>query len=368
MTLSFHARYFDGQSSRAHPVVATVEDGRIRVQGEAFARDFALADTRVSERLQHAPRLLTFADGSYCEVADHATLDAVLAAAGLRDSLVVRSQNRWPYAIAALAATLLTLLLGYLYALPWAARIAARFVPPEIEARIGREALAYMDRGVFQPTRLPEQQRARLVARFAEIAPRDARPYRVEFRSSLIGPNALALPDGTILITDELVLLADKDEAVLGVLAHELGHIEHRHLLRRLIASTLIGAVVTLLVGDASALASALPATLAELRYSRDMEREADDYAIQTLRAHGLPLEPLADLFEKMEAAYRRPSARPADGSGDRTEGAARSDRDAGDSGSAFEAYLSTHPATAERVQKLRAAAAQRQGDGGSRR
>jgi Zn-dependent protease with chaperone function len=335
---SFPARYFDGQSSRAHEVTATVDGAALRLRGEGVERDFTLAEARVSERLRHAPRLVTFADGSYCEVSDHAALDAVLADTGFADSWVVRWQNRWPYAVGALVATVAALVLAYLYVLPWGAEVAARHIPPELEARIGQEAVEWIDRRFFEPTRLPEERRARLVARFAEIAPKGARDYRIEFRRSRIGPNALALPGGTILMTDELVQLADSDDAVLGVLAHELGHIEHRHLLRRLITSTVTGAIATLLAGDASGIATAVPATLADLSYSRDMEREADDYAIATLRANGLPLAPLADLFEKMERAHEQRRAKD-DGPDIRLDG-----------------YLSTHPDTAERVRKLRAA------------
>src|SRR5262249_21469623 len=160
----------------------------------------------------------------------------------------------------------------------------------------------------------------------------DARTYRIEFRRSRIGPNALAFPGGVIVMTDELVALAPSDEAVLGVLAHELGHLEGRHLLRRLITSTVTGAVTTLLTGDAGGIATARPAALADLSSSRDMEREADEYAIERLHEAGLPLAPLADLLEKMEAerAERTKSA---------TKGSVR-----------LEGYLSTHPDTAERV------------------
>lgn len=339
MDRTFVARYFDGQSSRAHEVTATVGDGRVVLHGATIERAFALAGTRVSERLDRAPRLITFADGSYCEVTDQDALDAVLAATGFRDSLVVRVQRRWRYVLGAGLATIGVIAVGYLYVLPWAARIAADQVPADIEANIGRDAVAMIDRNFFEPTRLPAARQHEIAQKFAAIAPKDAREYRIEFRRSRIGPNALAFPGGMIVLTDELVELAPDDEAILGVLAHELGHIQRRHLLRRLITSTVTGAVATLLVGDASGIATALPATLADLSYSRDMEREADDYAIDRLHNAGLPLAPLADLLEKMEAAHE-----------ERT-------KSRGGSGVRLDGYLSTHPDTAERARKLRATA-----------
>ena len=80
-------------------------------------------------------------------------------------------------------------------------------------------------------------------------------------------------------------------------------------------------------------------AAQAQLNFSRDMEREADDYAIERLHDAGLPITPLADLLEKMEAAHE-----------ERT-------KSRGGSAVRLEGYLSTHPGTAERVQKLRGTA-----------
>ncbi len=331
----FAASYFDGRQSRPHPVQATVAGDRIELSGEGIACSFSLSDTRVSERLRHAPRLLTFADGSYCEVADQRALDPVLLATGFSDSWVVRWQQRWGYALAALMATLGVIVFAYLVVLPWGARMAADQIPPAIESRIGQDAVAWVSRNLFSRSELPLEQREHLRARLTEIAPHDGRTYGIEFGASKIGPNAFALPGGTIMMTDELVDLADSEEELLAVLAHEVGHIAHRHLLRRLISGTVTGAAATLIIGDASGVLAAVPATLAELSYSRDMEREADSFAVDLLRANGLSPALLADMLEKLEAAH-----------GER----------GGNDSSWVNSYLSTHPDTVERVGAIRAA------------
>jgi predicted Zn-dependent protease len=79
------------------------------------------------------------------------------------------------------------------------------------------------------------------------------------------------------------------------------------------------------LFGDASGLVATLPTLMLDLRYSRDAEREADLYAAHLLKAAGLSANSLA-------AALERLSGRQKDGP----------------------AYLSTHPATAERIARLR--------------
>ena len=60
------------------------------------------------------------------------------------------------------------------------------------------------------------------------------------------------------------------------------------------------------MIGDVSALAAAAPAALLNARYSRDLEREADAYAVRALRAVGIAPTRLADMLERMETEHSR--------------------------------------------------------------
>ena len=102
-----------------------------------------------------------------------------------------------------------------------------------------------------------------------------------------LGANAFALPGGTIFVTDELLdLLRGRDDVLIGVLGHELGHVEHRHGMRLLAQATALGALSSTLWGDFSALFATLPVLYGQSAYSRDFEREADREAIRLLRAN----------------------------------------------------------------------------------
>lgn len=94
-----------------------------------------------------------------------------------------------------------------------------------------------------------------------------------------VGPNAFALPSGTIVMLDQLVELADDDKEVLGVLAHELGHVERRHSARMMLQTSISGLALTWWLGDVSTLLAAAPGVMLGAKYSRDMETEADEYA-----------------------------------------------------------------------------------------
>jgi hypothetical protein len=210
-----------------------VDNGELEITGDEVARREALTRLRVSEPLAHAPRIVTFDDGAFCEIADNATFSQILAESGHQDSLVVKWQNRWRGAAFAVLALIAFLFVVYRWVLPAVAEYAAVRVPLSWEENLGQEATAFLEKRVFSTTQLSQERRDALTDRFKAIAPGDGRDYAIHFRASKIGPNALALPGGVIYVTDELVSLAPDDDAVIGVLAHELGHIEQRHLMRR---------------------------------------------------------------------------------------------------------------------------------------
>jgi hypothetical protein len=60
--------FYDGISSRAHPVFVTIVEGQCRISGKGIDRSIPLAEVSVSERLDGAHRILRFGDGSSCEL------------------------------------------------------------------------------------------------------------------------------------------------------------------------------------------------------------------------------------------------------------------------------------------------------------
>ena len=88
------ATYFDGRTSRAQPVRLAVEAGEAVLfdpEGTPLRRA-PLSTLRVSERVKHAPRLITFEDGAFCEITDPAeqtSLNALLHRTGYREGWVV---------------------------------------------------------------------------------------------------------------------------------------------------------------------------------------------------------------------------------------------------------------------------------------
>ncbi|WP_420474086.1 M48 family metallopeptidase [Noviherbaspirillum sp. ST9] len=322
------AFYFDGKSSRRHSVTLAVRNGLAVISGDV-RRECAIGDLRVSERFRNARRKVTFPDGAYLEILDPVAFDALLARTGFQDSFVVRMQQSWRSTLMAFAMTASLLVIGYLYALPAAADLAAKALPESVEHMIGKETLAFLDKRMLTPSALDAARQQALISRFRTLVPpADGMPaYAIVFRKSRIGPNAFALPSGHIVLTDELVNLVNSDDAVIAVLAHELGHLHERHLTRRLIQGSMIGAGATLLFGDVSSVIANIPTVMLDLKYSRDAEREADDYALAMLKKNGIDSAALIRVFEALEKESDDHSP-----------------------------YLSSHPPASERIARIRGA------------
>jgi Zn-dependent protease with chaperone function len=302
MNAPISALYFDGKSSRQYHVTLSVQGQEAVLEGD-MERRCALSDLRVSERFRRANRKLTFPDGAYLEIADTDAFNALLHATQHQESVVVRAQHNWRAALGALAAVIVVLVLAYFYLLPIASKIIADSLPLSIDRRIGEETLTFLDNRLLQPSQLPLDRQSELVVRFANLAPPDGQTipdYKILFRKSAMGPNAFALPSGEIVVTDSLVTLLDDDDSMMGVLAHELGHLHERHMMRRLIQGSVIGGAATVLFGDVSIVAANLSTLVLDMHYSREAEREADDYAIAMFKANGIPLSKLANVFEKL--------------------------------------------------------------------
>ncbi len=306
------AHYFDGRSARLHVVDLSAGDGAIHLRGEA-TRSYSTAGTRLAEPFEHAPTVLYFEDGTHAELQDPAMRKVVAAALGYRKPWVVRWQEHTAAALVALALLVALVLAAWHWGVPAAAERLSNQVPPQADQALGQHALSLLERqGMLQPSRLSDDRIAALGAILQRVQPAAPRiPLRLRVASApRLGANALAFPDGTIVLTDEMVRLVmgknnDLDAraaaALTGVLAHEVAHVEERHSVRAITRSSLTAALSATLFGDFSAVAAGLPAVLTNTEYSRANEQAADDYAARTLRARGIPTAPLADLFEHLD-------------------------------------------------------------------
>lgn len=342
--MMLEAIYFDGLTAKKRPVRLTFRNGNVTVLGEDVDFSEPFTAGMLSEKLGKAPRQLYFGNRAYCLIEDHAALEAMLRDAGFKpQSMVSHLEARWRYAAVALLVTVLAIVAAYIWALPVIADEIAQRIPPGFTAKMDQQTLLLLEKSTaLTPSTLTTAQQQVIRQRFQalQVPAGQTKPaFNLIFRhSEAIGPNAFALPGGTILVTDQLVKLAGpaQQDQVIGVLAHELGHLYHRHALRQFVQGSVVAVVMTWYLGDISSLLATVPTAMLQTKYSRQLENEADDYAIQVLKANQMSPALLADMLMKLEGYYqlKKPLAKDSH---------------------ALDEYFSTHPLTQSRIKKLRA-------------
>lgn len=337
---AFSAHWFDGLTSRMHAVTVSRAGDRVLVSGDGVERSEAHAVLRITSRLGRTPRTIVFPEGGRVLVADHPLLDDWFPSEDRVQRLVARLERHAHVVAASILICIAVSVASFVWGVPWLAdRIATR-IPAGMEAKLGEGVLGQLD-GLFgfKPSELDPQRQAELVQRFRRIADPlpDGASYQLLFRHAEdVGANALALPGGMIVVTDELIYLLGDDREFDAVVAHEIGHQQHRHALRQTLRSSFVAIVAAFFAGDvsaASAVVIGVPTFLLQSHYSRGFEEEADQFAFATLASRGESPAWFAEAMRKLDAQ-----------------------KDAGDDGVS---YLSSHPSSAARITAAEAAGAE---------
>ena len=346
--ISITGKWYDGRTSAQTPAVCrSYDSGTVRVeQLETGALLLSLPRLRIetSARLADTPRYLYFPNGEKFETDDNESVDSLNAQFKKSSgrSLIYRLESRWPYVLTALLIMLLFLWGSIRYAVPLLAKAIAFRLPTAVFRLASNQTIEFLDQSLFRPSQLEESEQTRLLKHFQPVVmnhPDDKLTIRFR-KGGRIGPNAFALPDGTILFTDEMVKLATDDDELLAVLVHEVGHAVHRHGMRTLIQDSLLGFALLAITGDVSGsseLFLGLPVLLTQLAYSRGFENEADQYALVYLRSHEIAPIHFARLMRRIDKKIAD-SPDPPD--------------------KKWMNYLSTHPLTEKRLQSFEANAA----------
>ncbi len=302
--------WFDGKTSAHQQVVVDVDDAGMvfvrNVSGQLLAH-LNFNNIEVTSRIGSTPRYWYFPQGEKLETQDHTVVDNLLQKfrPSYFHTLAHRLESHLQFVILTLVLVVGMTWWTMIYGLPLASRVVADALPQSVMDRASLETLAILDKMHFHPTKLDKQTQERVLGHFAPaIAENKELNIRVQFRGGGdIGANAFALPDGTVVFTDEIIHLAHNDDELLAVLAHEIGHVKYRHGLRATIQGSVLSFAVGMLVGDVSAAAdmlAALPLLLTTSSYSRDFEREADANSLVFLDSHNIPRHSFIDLMERL--------------------------------------------------------------------
>ncbi len=206
------------------------------------------------------------------------------------------------------------------------------------EKQMGAQAQAQLRK---QLTFVRDPVTVNYVRKFGESLAAAARPSPFEFRFYVVEDetlNAFAIPGGAMYVNTGLILAVENSAELAGVLSHEMGHVTARHVAQMANRSRNTGFVanifymlVAILTGNpylanAGGLAGSVAGQAYINTYTRDAERESDALAVETMVHAGWNPEALVTMFETLKK------------------------ESGGFSGPQF---LSSHPATDERIQNV---------------
>lgn len=329
-------RLFDGHTSKSHPAELSVTDqGDVRIEcPELSVSGCHWSELTISPRIGTTARYLDLPNGLRFETRDNDQVDQLIGqfAGDDRLSWIHRLENSYRYALLSVIGVGLFIWWGINYGLPSAARQVAFLLPVSVNEEVSKHTLSTLDKYIFEPSVLEAERREKLRKDFATlVASRDdGFNYQLHFRNGgIVGPNAFALPDGSIIFTDQIIELAGDDEELIAVMSHEIGHVNMRHGLRRALQSSALPLIIIVVTGDmstASSVLAALPTILVESQYSQAFELEADAFAKDLLQQHQHDPMSLGRLLERLSEEHEA-------GTND---------------------WFSSHPSTPERIEKLR--------------
>lgn len=321
--------------------VLSIADG-----GTPFISNVSGDDYDISTRLGSAPRVITFSTGATFTTDDHSGVDnlAKLSGKSAWQRLLPLIEKNIALVVSSGVIAVVIIWLTITEGIPGLAKLVAFNLPVEVQRSFGDGVLQIIDDHFADPSELPASIQDKLQRRFAPyLGQHGSVGATLVFRKSSFGANAFALSPGTILFTDDLVNLAENDDQLSAVLFHELGHLKYRHILRRSLQGSFITVLTVLVTGDVSGineLIAGIPLLLIDTAYSREFEREADDFAVRQMISEDIPLVAFENILRRLEESHKVKDDQ-------RTPGH--------ESGNAITDYLSSHPGTPERLDLIRA-------------
>ncbi len=296
------ATYFDGNVGRRRavslafgPALEIMEDGAL-LAAWPYAEVRRLPPPGGIMRI----RALGAPKGAWLEIDDPQTQGDIarhcLLLLGEKTAPNPEGRRRLAYGLAACV-----MFGGFLWGgVPRMADVIAPLIPVEWEKKVGESADEEV-RKTFPGKSCKAPKGVEALAKVSQRLQEASRlrlPATIEAIPSIV-PNAFALPGGKVFLLSGLLEKAQSQDEVIGVLAHEFGHIENRDHLRRIIATGGTAMLVGLAFGDMTGGSAMVVVgnSVLNAAHSRENEAQADAFAAKTLGALGRPSKPLGELL-----------------------------------------------------------------------
>ena len=345
VSMHIEGYYMDGKTSKRHNArleVFSYHPEKITLFIDAASSEEAsqecpliFSEMNISSKLGNTPREIVFGQNELFVTDNNDAVDELVCQfkGASSSSVLHRMENSLTMILCATVATVFVIWAAVVYGIPSSAHYIAYQLPDFTSEKLG-SSLTMLDETIFSPSELHESEQYRYRAAMAPyLEPYELLNPKIEFRSGMPA-NAFALPGGQIVFTDDFLKLVENDEELIAVLFHEIGHLKHKHITRRVLQDSMITLMVIFITGDIDTidLLTGLPTLMLDLSYSRSFEMEADQFALAAMKQSGISAEHFISIMQKLDKTY--------------TEKPDKRD----DKYKAITDFLSTHPPTDLRI------------------
>jgi Zn-dependent protease with chaperone function len=304
------AIYYDGLTSKRNGVFLTLEQGGIRIGDLAF---WQAENTLIA--VENPLRLMQIDSPARLDVKDGGVARAILTTYNLKKQSQQHERKNTAKILMwsglAVASTLLFLVFG----LPILSRTLAPLVPQSVDIKLGeaidKEVVKMFGNGQTVKTCTNEAGVNALNKLIAKLETEAGYPTKLKVKMlDMRMVNAFATSGGYVYLMDGLLQKAESPDQLAGVIAHEIGHLYHRHVLQNFIEAGGVGLLLGQIFGDFSGSTAILYATrqIISSAHSRGFETESDKYGVQLMhKAKGDP-RALATMLEKIDPSKSKDS------------------------------------------------------------
>ncbi|MDO4223194.1 MAG: M48 family metallopeptidase [Acinetobacter sp.] len=327
MTAPTYVRYYHHQHQGYLDAYISPADGGLILHYHANQQDYRVFyhqhDMQYFAAVGQVPAAIDFADDTRIEFVD-STLPAWLNLPQ-KNALnwVQKVERSWKWLFVSLTCVLLVIALTFKWLIPTVAHAVAHRLPADTLQQVGQHSeLIVLE--FTEPSKLSAQKQQHIQQLYQRLNFPDSK--LIIRQGKTLAANALALPNRTIVITDELIELAQHDYEILAVLAHEVGHLQHRHSLQLALQEAGVQIFYMIVLGDMHDFLTTSSTSIIEAHYSQNFELQADRFAVQRLHELNISRQYMIDMLSRL----------------------------ATDDEPATTNFMQSHPSTPERIQQIK--------------
>ena len=326
--IKIHGDYFDGESSACTPVsVEFFDDKDVCITSAQSTIRVPLDNIKISSRIGNTHRVLDLGTLGTIHSLENDKIDQVLKLYVKKVSFVHLLESNSTYALLSFVLLIVTVVFFLTTGADMSAKLVSNIAPQSLKESISKPTLAVLDKYMLKKTKIDKKRQKEIESLFVEITNGDKK-YHLHFRGGM-GINAFALPSGDIVILDDLIKLAGKnDDMIYGILSHEKAHVVYNHSMQIIVKGTIVSTIIAYFTGDVGSVIGSFSANILNARFSRAYESQADRYAKKLMLKNNKDPKQLAEFFIQMNKKMK-------------------------DDSNTTSSYFSSHPSNKERIQYL---------------